>query len=268
MLTKSLLDALTPGATMKISLLMKVFVLSALPMSLVAGDTTVAVAANFTAPMKRIANEFEIATGHKVRLAFGSSGKFYAQIVNGAPFDLFFSADQAKPSALVAEELAVAGSQYTYALGGLVLWSADKQLIDGNASVLRVLQFHKLAVANARLAPYGKAAMEVLNALEINHSIISSRLVRGENIAQTYQFVSSGNAELGFVALAQVMVDGVIGAGSGWVVPEALYQPIRQDVVLLNKGKENAVAKALLYFVQTDKVKNLIHGFGYRTQSN
>ena len=253
---------------MKIISLIQAVVLVLLSAPLFAGDTTVAVAANFTAPMKRIVEQFEAVSGHQVLLAFGSSGKFYAQIINGAPFDLLFSADQIKPSALVTKKLALADYQTTYAVGGLALWSADKQLIDGDASVLRELRFRKLAVANARLAPYGKAAMEVLNALQLDNGVISSRLVRGENIAQTYQFVSSGNAELGFVALAQVMVDGVIEQGSGWVVPETLYSPIRQDVVLLNRGKDNAAAKALLDFVKTDKAKALIHRYGYRTENN
>ncbi len=229
-----------------------------------AEQVLVAAASNFTAAMNEIAVQFEQETGHTVTLAFGSSGKFFAQIQNGAPFHVFFSADQAKPKALEDAGLIVPESRFTYAKGGLVLWSLKADLIDAKASVLKQGNFNKLALANPRLAPYGAAAVEVLDQLGL-HKATRAQWVQGENISQTFQFIASGNADLGFVALSQVMVKGVINQGSYWIVPSQLYQPIRQDAVLLQKGKSNAAAKALLDFVKESKARSIIESYGYKS---
>jgi molybdate transport system substrate-binding protein len=227
-----------------------------------AADVHVAVAANFTAPMKQIAAEFEKETGHKVVLSFGASGKFYAQIKNGAPFQLFLSADDEKPAQLVKDGLAVSNSRFTYAIGTLVLWSAKPGFVDAKGEVLSKGSFNKIAIASPRLAPYGTAAIELLTKRGLL-AAITPKFVQGENISQTFQFVSTGNAELGFIALSQVMKDGKITSGSAWVVPGALHSPIRQDAVLLAVGKDNAAAKALLDYVKSDKAKKIIRSYGY-----
>ncbi|MFC6635673.1 molybdate ABC transporter substrate-binding protein [Microbulbifer taiwanensis] len=229
----------------------------------VAEELTVAVASNFTAAMKEIATEFERASAHRVKLAYGSSGKFYAQIKNGAPFQLFFSADSAKPAALEKEGLAVPGSRFTYAVGSLALWSADPALLDARATALKDGSFRKLALANPKLAPYGQAAVEVLRSLGLEGAT-RTRWVQGENIAQTYQFVASGNADLGFVALSQIVQSGSVGEGSAWIVPVDLYSPIRQDAVLLQRGIESAGAAAFLQFMGGDKARAIIESYGYR----
>ena len=222
----------------------------------------VAVAANFIAPMQAIAHAFQTDTGHQLRLAFGSSGNFYAQIRNGAPFQVFLSADEAKPIQLEQAGLAVAGSRFTYAVGALVLWSSQPGVVDAKAEVLRRGDFNKLAIANPELAPYGQAAVETLDALSL-YTRLQHKLVMGENIAQTYQFVMSGNAELGFVALSQVMQHGKLAGGSGWIVPETLHNPIRQDAVLLLSGKGNAAAEALMQYLKSAKTQAIINAYGY-----
>ena len=227
-----------------------------------ASEVTVAVASNFSAPMKEIVAAFEKESGHKAKLAFGSSGKFYAQIRNGAPFDLFFSADQAKPKALEREGMTVAGSRLTYAVGALALWSADNKLVDKEGRILKQGTFRKLAVANPKLAPYGAAAMEVLESLKLAEAL-QAKLVMGENISQTFQFVSSGNAEIGFVALSQALQGGTGEPGSYWIVPSALYEPILQDAVILKRGKGNEAAAALLRFMRTEQTRNILASFGY-----
>lgn len=231
-------------------------------LSSAAEEVRVAVAANFTPAMKEIAAEFEKSTGNRVILSFGSSGKFYAQIKNGAPFQLFFSADTAKPEALEREGLTVPGSRFTYAIGSLVLWSANPDLLSDGISVLREGTYNRLALANSKLAPYGVAAEEVLQNLGLKKST-RAKWVRGENIAQTYQFVASGNAELGFVALSQIMHSGRIDTGSAWIVPSHLYSPIQQDAVLLS-GSNNAAAAEFLRFVRGDKASVIIRSYGYR----
>lgn len=227
-----------------------------------ADEVSVAVAANFTAPMNTIAAEFARDTGHQARLAFGSSGKFYAQIKNGAPFQMLLSADDETPAKLEQEGLGVPGSRFTYAVGTLVLWSARVGYVDARGEVLKQGQFNKLAVANPKLAPYGKAAVEVLTGMGLLDAV-TPKLVQGENIAQTYQFVMTGNAELGFVALSQVMKDGKIANGSAWIVPARLHAPIRQDAVILSTGKGNPAAAALLQYLKGDKARAIIKSYGY-----
>lgn len=227
-----------------------------------AGAVQVAVAANFTAPMKQIAADFEKDTGHRVQLAFGGTGKFYAQILNAAPFEILLSADDETPARLAREGLAITASQFTYAQGRLVLWSAQPGVVDAQGDVLKRGGFAHLALANPRLAPYGQAAVETLKALGV-HDALAPKFVTGENIGQAFQFVQSGNAPLGFVALSQVMQDGKIAAGSAWVVPAKLYQPIRQDAVILERGRNNPAAQALMTYLKGDKARKLIQSYGY-----
>jgi len=222
----------------------------------------IAVASNFTAPMNEVASSFEQATGHTVHLAFGSSGKFFAQINHGAPFDLFFSADQAKPRALEEQGRIVPGSRFTYAVGALALWSSREGVNVDNAEVLRQGEFNKLALANPRLAPYGAAAVQVLDALALTETT-RPHWVQGENIAQTYRFVRSGNAAVGFVALSQIMMDGEVALGSAWVVPNQLHDPIRQDAVLLPRSESNEAAQAFLDFVRSPTARRIIESYGY-----
>jgi molybdate transport system substrate-binding protein len=227
-----------------------------------AGEVSVAVAANFSAPMNAIADGFEKDTGHKARLAFGSTGRFYAQIKNGAPFDVLLAADDETPAKLAEEGAAEAGSRFTYAIGSLVLWSAQPGVVDPNGDVLRRGQYGKLALANPKTAPYGRAAIEALTKLGLL-AAAQPKFVQGENIAQTFQFIASGNADLGFVALSQVMKDGKVHHGSAWIVPAALHEPIRQDAVLLAVAKGNPAARALLDYLKGAKAKQVIRAFGY-----
>ena len=222
----------------------------------------VAVAANFTAPMKVIAAAFEKETGHKAVLTFGSTGKFYAQITNGAPFDVFLAADDETPTRLEKEGAAVHGSRFTYATGKLVLWSAQPGAIDAQGDVLRTGDFKKLAIAAPKLAPYGAAALETITKLGLFNRL-EPRIVTGESIGQAFSFVATGNAELGFVALSQVYENGQIKGGSAWVVPAVLHSPIRQDAVLLIKGAGNKAAAMLLAFLKTESAKAVIGSFGY-----
>ncbi len=227
-----------------------------------ADEVQVAVAANFTAPMNAIAAEFAKDTGHKANLAFGSSGKFYAQIKNGAPFQVFLSADDEKPAKLEQEGMTVPGSRFTYAIGTLVLWSAKPGFVDAKGEVLKKGNFAHLAIASPKLAPYGVAAVETMEKLGLMANV-QPKLVQGENIAQTQQFVITGNAELGFVALSQVMKDGKVSEGSAWVVPANLHTPIRQDAVILANGKGNAAAEALMKYLKSAKAAAIIKSYGY-----
>ena len=223
-----------------------------------ADTTTVAVASNFRQAMEQLVAEFEKRSGHEVRVAYGSSGKLYAQILHGAPFDAFFSADRAKPDALVRGERSVAGWRFTYAVGALVLWARDATVT--GPGWLRNTSFRRIALANPRLAPYGAAATQTLDALGLTEAT-RARWVQGENIAQTYQFVATGNADAGFVARAQLGEDS---AATAWLVPPALHEPIRQDVVLLQRGAGNAAAAALLTFVRSEAGRGIIARYGYR----
>jgi len=230
-----------------------------------AEQVMVAVAANFSGASEVLEAEFEAASGHSVETALGSSGRFFAQITNGAPFQVFLSADQDKPAALEEAGLAVAGSRFTYAIGSLVLWSAQPNYIGTDGLVLAQGQFERLAIANPRLAPYGMAAMQVLDRLDID-AATRRKIIRGENIAQTYQFVSTGNAELGFVALSQIVAAGRIPTGSGWIVPTELYEPIRQDAVLLEKGAASVAAQDFFEFLRSSRGREIIASFGYRNE--
>lgn len=227
-----------------------------------AGEVQVAVAANFAAPMQKIAAEFEQDTGHKASLAFGSTGKFYAQVRNGAPFEVLLAADDETPSRLEKEGRAVAGTRFTYAVGRLVLWSAREGYVDAAGAVLRSGGLRHLAIANPKTAPYGAAAVEVLKTSGL-FDALGAKLVQGENIAQAHQFVSTGNAQLGFLALSQVARDGKIASGSGWIVPARLHAPIRQDALVLAQGRGNPAARALVDYLRTDKAKGIIRSFGY-----
>ncbi len=227
-----------------------------------ADTVSVAVAANFTAPMQKIAAAFEIDTGHKAELSFGATGKFYAQITHGAPFQVLLSADDTTPARLEREGKAVAHSRFTYAIGTLVLWSAQPGTVDAKGDVLKSGDFKHLAIANPKLAPYGAAALQVMEKLGVA-TALQPRLVQGENIAQTFQFVSTGNAQLGFVALSQVMADGKIRSGSAWQVPASLHEPIRQDAVLLMLGKDSAAASALLTYLRGSNARAIIQSYGY-----
>ena len=232
-----------------------------------AQDVRVAVAANFTAPVQKIAALFEQQTGNHVLLTFGGTGKFYAQIKNGAPFDILLAADDTTPLKLVHENLAVPGSQFTYAIGKLVLWSASVGLVDNQGKVLSSPTWQHMAVANPKLAPYGAAAMQVLDKLGLT-ATVQPKMASGEDIAQTYQFVASGNAQLGFVAYSQVLKDGRLSGGSMWLVPANLYTPIRQDAALLTIAKNNLAATALLTFLQRNaKAIEIIKSYGYDLRS-
>ena len=227
-----------------------------------AAEVSVAVAANFTAPMQKIALAFAQDTGHKARLAFGSTGSLYAQIKNGAPFDLLLAADDETPERLEKEGLGVVGTRFTYAIGKLVLWSKNATLVDAQGEVLRTGIFDKLAIANPKTAPYGAAALQTLTALGMAQGL-QARLVQGESVGQALQFVSSGNAALGFVALSQVFVDGKVSQGSAWVVPETLYEPLQQDAVLLIGAKNKPAALALLHYLRSERAHAILKSYGY-----
>ena len=228
-----------------------------------AAEVQVAVAANFSAPIQAIAGEFERDSGHKLVAAFGATGQLYAQIRHGAPFELLLSADESTPAKLEKEGLGVTGSRFTYAIGRLVLWSAKAGYIDGSAAVLKANQFQRLAIANPKAAPYGLAATQVLAQLGLSDAL-GGKLVEGQNITQALQFVASGNAELGFLALSQVYKDGQISNGSAWIVPETLYAPIRQDALLLKKGEHNPAATALVEYLKGAKAAAIIKSYGYK----
>ena len=230
--------------------------------ALQAAEVSVAVAANFAGPMREIAQAFERDTGHKAVVALGSTGKLYAQIKQGAPFEVLLSADAQTPARLEAEGLGVAGSRFTYAIGTLVLWSKQPGLVDEKGDVLRSGKFERIAIANPKLAPYGAAAVETLTQMGVLQTV-QPKVVQGENISQTYQFVATQNAQLGFVALSQVMVDGRVSQGSAWVVPAHLHSPIRQDAVLLAKGRDAPAAAALMRFLRSERARALIRTFGY-----
>lgn len=237
--------------------------LSFLVVSLAAGmvsadQTNVAVAANFTDAAKEIAAAFKAKTGHEAVLSFGSSGQLFTQITQAAPFQVLLSADAERPKKAVDDGLGVADSRFTYAIGKLVLWSKTPGLVKGEET-LKASAFAKLAIANPAGAPYGAAAIETLKVLGV-HEALQAKIVQGNNIAQTFQFVDTGNAELGFVALSQ-LAGGP--SGSSWVVPQRLYTPIRQDAVLLKKGAANPAAAAFIAFLKGPEASRIIERHGY-----
>lgn len=242
--------------------LFSLFLLAGLATPAFADEVKVAVAANFTAPMQKIAAEFEKDTGHKALVSTGATGAFYAQIRNGAPFEVFLSADDETPARLEAEGAGVKGSRFTYAIGKLVLWSSKPGLVDDKGEVLKKGDYAKLSLANPKTAPYGAAGVEVLKKLGM-FDAVQPKIVQGENISQAFQFVSTGNAELGFVALSQVWENGALKSGSAWIVPQADYAPIRQDAILLGNGAGKPAAQALLKYLQGDKAKAVIKSCGY-----
>ncbi len=227
-----------------------------------AAELKVAVAANFAAPMQEITAAFERNTGHKASLSFGSTGKFYAQVKNGAPFQLLLSADSQTPLRLEHEGLTVMGTRTTYATGKLVLWSKQANLVDDQGEVLRHANFRRIALADPKLAPYGAATVEALSRLGLLAQL-KPKFVQGENISQTYQFVATENAALGFVALSQVFSGGKIAEGSGWIVPAALHRPIQQDAVVLARGRDNPAAFELLRFLRSDIARRIMRAYGY-----
>lgn len=227
-----------------------------------AADVSVAVASNFAQPMRDIAAAFRQKTGHQAIVAPGSTGKFYAQISNGAPYDIFLAADRKTPADLEHQGKGVPGSRFTYAQGRLVLWSRRPNEINDGVRLLRAGNFTKLALADPRHAPYGVAAVQTLNRLGLE-DITAAKLVFGENVSQALHFVASGNAELGFVALSQVYAKGQINRGSAWIVPQALYEPIRQDVLLLKPGQNNPAALALMGFLRGAEARAIMKSFGY-----
>ena len=241
------------------------FLFVAYATNLRAEEALVAVAANFSAPMQQIALSFQKDTGHQLRVSFGATGGIYAQIKNGGPFDVFLSADQITPQKLEAEGLGVASTRFNYATGQLVLWSRQDGLVDDKGQVLRSKNIQRIALANPKLAPYGVAAWETMTALGLLEEL-KPKMVQGDNIAQTYQFVSTQNAQVGFVALSQVFANGQLTSGSAWIVPPHLYKPIRQDVILLKNGKDNSAAKALLMYLKGEKAKAVMKSYGYITE--
>ncbi|HEC26975.1 MAG TPA: molybdate ABC transporter substrate-binding protein [Gammaproteobacteria bacterium] len=228
-----------------------------------AAELRVAVASNFARTMTGLIQQFEANTGHKVKLVSGSTGKHYAQIRNGAPFDAFFAADIKRPKLLEEEGIAVPGSRFTYAIGKLVLWSPKVDVVDSSGKVLERGNFRYLAIANPKLAPYGRAAREVLQSRGLWDSM-KGKIVRGENISQAYQFVNSGNAELGFVAYAQLKHPDQRIKGSYWKIPQALYTPIEQQAVLI---KDSEAGRSFLSYIQSKEALMIINDHGYQTRS-
>jgi molybdate transport system substrate-binding protein len=255
---------------MKIKKWLGFVLLSAFTLCVEAKSVQVAVAANFSNTMKSLVTEFEKTSDYQIALSFGSSGKFYSQIKQGAPYELFFSADQAKPDALQKDGLVIASSRFTYAIGRLAVWSARPNFDNKIETKLKDGSFNKLAIANPKLAPYGAAALQVLRHLELIDTT-QSKWVRGANIAQTYQFVSSGNADLGFIALSQILgINKVqkVKEGSYWLVPDIMHSPIKQDVVLLRSAENSLGAKVFLDFIHTYKAQNIIAQYGYLSSNS
>jgi len=227
-----------------------------------AAETQVAVAANFTEPAREIARAFKAATGHTATLSFGSSGQFYAQMAHGAPYDVFLSADADRPKKAEQDGLGVTGSRFTYAIGRLVLYSKTPGLVDGAGAVLSGGRFNKLSIADPMAAPYGMAAVQTMQKLGA-YNAVKPKIVMGSSITQAYQFVDTGAAELGFVALAQVIATP---GGSRWLVPAADHAPIDQQAILLYTGKDNVAAKAFLAFLKTPPALAIIKKYGYETR--
>ena len=225
----------------------------------------IAVAANFSAPARALAEIFARTTGHEAKLSFGATGAFYTQIKNGAPFDILLAADDERPIRLEKEGDTVPGSRFSYAIGQLVLWSAKPGLVDGEGAVLKGGNFNKIAMANPKLAPYGAAAVETMDKLGLA-AALTPKLVTGESIGQTYNFIATGNAELGFVALAQVLDGGKMKSGSMWVVPAKYHAPIIQDAVILKRAAANPAAKAWMALMRSPNTQDFIRSYGYEVK--
>ena len=225
----------------------------------------IAVAANFTAPARALAEIFARTTGHEAKLSFGATGAFYTQIKNGAPFDILLAADDERPIRLEKEGDTVPGSRFTYAIGQLVPWSAKPGFVDGEGAVLKGGNFNKIAIANPKLAPYGAAAVETMDKLGLA-AALTPKLVTGESIGQTYNFIATGNAELGFVALAQVLDGGKLKSGSMWVVPAKYHAPIIQDAVILKRAAANPAAKAWMALMRSPNTQDFIRSYGYEVK--
>ncbi|MBD3609479.1 MAG: molybdate ABC transporter substrate-binding protein [Gammaproteobacteria bacterium] len=236
--------------------LLLILIFSLFGPALMAGEARIAVASNFSDAMRELAKSYQAHTGNTVTLIFGSTGKHFAQVVHGAPFDAFFAADIKRPRLLEQQGYTVPSSRFTYAIGQIVLWSPKQKLVDNQGQILKSDNFRYLAIANPKLAPYGKAGQQVLQSHQLWRKL-QGQLVRGENIGQTYQFVKSGNAELGFVAYSQIIKHS---GGSYWRVPQSLYNPIQQQAVLL---KDNPVAADFLLYVKSDAGQQIIRDFGY-----
>ncbi|MGB0749802.1 MAG: molybdate ABC transporter substrate-binding protein [Magnetospiraceae bacterium] len=226
-----------------------------------AGETTVAVASNFISVLEPLAEDFQLMTGNTLIVISGSTGKMFAQIMNGAPIDVLLAADQERPEKLIELDVGMAESRFTYAIGRLVLWSPDPGLIYG-PDILNTDGFSFLAIANPELAPYGKAAQQALQSLK-SWPLVEDKIVRGENISQTFAMVATGNADLGFVAASLLNDVKYRDVGSRWMVPEELHEPIRQDAVLLAYGMQNPTAREFLAYLKTDRAKTIIHKHGY-----
>lgn len=223
-----------------------------------ADSVNVAVAANFTDAANEIAAAFAEASDHEAILSFGATGQFYTQITQGAPFEVFLAADDERPTTSVEEGYGVEGSVFTYAIGQLVLYSVEEGKVTG-PETLEAAEFERIAIANPETAPYGKAAVETMQSLGV-YEALQPKIVQGQNIGQAYQFVETGNAEVGFVALGQV---SQTDAGSRWVVPQEHFEPIRQDAVLLKTGEANPAAAAFLEFLKGDEASAIIEKYGY-----
>ena len=235
-------------------------ILLCVPVQSTADEIRVATASNFRDAMSALASKFEQESGHSVVPIFGSTGKHFAQIINGAPFDAFFAADARRPEQLDQDGAAIPGSRFTYAMGKLVLWSPEANYVDANGVVLERGAFHYLAIANPELAPYGTAARDVLESLGLWESL-SQRLVLGENIGQAFLYVQSGNADLGFIAWSQLVGNNTTPIqGSVWQVPENLYRPIEQQAVLLN---DREAARAFMSFIRSPEAARIIRKHGY-----
>ena len=224
---------------------------------------TVAVAANFLEPMRRIAAAYTKSSGQGVRIVSGSTGGLYAKIHHGAPYDVFLSADQERPRRLEAEGLAVPGTRFTYAIGRLALWTKSKALaVDLGPETLRRGAFEYIALANSAVAPYGVAAMQTLQALGLV-SLLREKFVRGQSLGQTYQFVATGNAPVGFVAVSQLRHQIQKPGGAWWVVPDNLHAPLKQDGVALAGYLNSTASTEILKFLRSHRSREIIRSFGY-----
>jgi molybdenum ABC transporter molybdate-binding protein len=249
-----------PALSRKIFLVLVLFLD---PLALKAEELTIAVASNFVDTISEIIRQFEAQSQHSIRLSFGSSGQIFAQIINGAPYDMFFSADQEKPLELENRQLIAENARFTYAVGRLVLWSRSPSINLNEGDILKQGDFTRLAMANPRLAPYGQAAEETLQALDA-FATSQNKLVYGQNVTQAFQFVESGNAEVGFVALSQLQASGLIAEGSAWFIPESYHAPILQDAVILKRAANSRAAAEFRQFMQGDQGAKIIQRFGYR----